>query len=227
METLQKDTALPDKDFVQKDDHNLDEAPLDLLTEAKSNLVFNVGTYGFYFPAVVLLFIAQFILSDCNSTNPNSGTSNNIHYTAYQQVNEAQAVNNLNLNMAALRIKIAALSIICISMIIIVSVIVVPMRVSILNKILICIPFLIFAAVTGLQVVMLHKQFDRIANNEVGTGYNSVMQWISITHIIFAMIMWYNTLLINLLSIKVFFSLVMMAYNYQLHKYTQVFITDG
>ena len=94
-------------------------------------------------------------------------------------------------------------------------------------KVLICIPFMIFVAAAGLQVYMLHEKFDRIANNDVGPGYNSIMYWICLTHVIFAMVLWYNMLLVNMLAIQLFVSLVLLTFNVGLHKWLYLFITDG
>ena len=198
----------------------------DLLKEAKSDTIFNIGTYGFYFPAVFILFIAQYVLSDCNNTKLVS-VSNNNTYSSFQQINEAQAIVNLNKNQAAVRLKIAALVIISFSMIVLVSILLVPLRVTVLNKILICIPFLLFSAASGLQVFMLHSSFDRIVNNDVGSGYSSLMQWITLTHVIFAMIMFYNMSLMNLISIQFFISLCLLTFNLGLYKWLYLYITDG
>lgn len=218
----------------QKLDQNLIDTPekdkpikqYDLLVEAKSDLMFNVGTYGFYFPAVALLFIAQYVMSDCNNTKLVS-ESNNSTYSAYQQINETQASINLDKNMASVSLKIAALVIITFSMLIMVSILVVPLRVTNVNKIIIFIPFLVFTVACGLQVFMLYESFNLIVNNDVGPGYSSTMQWITLTNVIFAMVLFYNTLLVNMLAVQLFVGSVLLMFNYSLHKWLYVFVTDG
>lgn len=215
-----------DQKLIDKSEKDKPIKQYDLLVEAKSDLMFNVGTYGFYFPAVALLFVAQYVMSDCHNTKLVS-ESNNSTYSAFQQVNEAEALVNLDKNKASLRLKIAALVIITFSMILMVSILVVPLRVTTVNKIIIFIPFLVFTAACGLQVFMLHESFDLIVNNNVGPGYSSTMQWITITNVIFAMVLFYNTLLVNMLAVQLFVGSVFFMYNYSLHKWLYVFVTDG
>ena len=189
-----------------------------ILTEMKSNVIHNVGTFGFYFPFVFLLFIFTFIFPDNNTTQTTTTTT-----SAYQQVNQANTESNMSMNKASVGIKIACFTMIAISS----SVLVMSDRLDAKSKVWMSLPGLLFVIVNGMVVFMLVEKFNDIINNYVGYGYTSVMQWITLTHVIFAMCLWYNTLIINLLSLQALVGLILLGMNVFLHKWLYVFRTGG
>jgi len=193
-----------------------------ILTEMKSNVIHNVGTFGFYYPFVFLLFIFTFIFPDNNSTQTTTTTT-----SAYLQVNQANTESNLSMNKASVGIKIACFTMIAIGIAISSSVLVMSDRLDSRSKLWMSLPGLLFVVVNGMAVFMLVEKFDDIINNYVGYGYTSVMQWITLTHVIFAMCLWYNTLLINLLSVEALVGLILLGMNVFLHKWLYVFRTGG
>jgi hypothetical protein len=189
----------------------------------KNNLFYSLGYY-IYISGIILLIFSRFYLSDVHNTKVSPAL-----YDAVTQVNKAQAQKNLSYNVNCLQFTTTSLYLIITGMFSMLLVIVVkfPMT-SPVNKAISIVPLFIMILVNLWCIKLLTKHQDRISNNNVGKGYGSVMLWIVITHMIYALILTSADLpFMTLMSVTVFVGTVLGTFDVVLWYWLHYFVTDG